>query len=64
MTVDVTKRRDGAIVSPRMARELVASGEWEVNRIHQVINGVSFWRVENDRLMDYCLVKIREWDGQ
>jgi hypothetical protein len=60
MRVNTTKLRDGAIVSAETCRALVNAG-WVVTGISQVIEGRSYWVVENDEAMDRALV-IWDWD--
>jgi len=58
--VNTQKTRDGEIVSISVLRALLETGQWEVTRTSQVIDGESYWRAENDAAMDYCLVSISD----
>jgi hypothetical protein len=59
--VNTQKKRDDAIVSGNVCRALVKAG-WRVTRISQVIDGQSYWIVENAEAMDHALVSLADWD--
>jgi hypothetical protein len=62
MPINTQKTRDGEIVSITVLRTLLSTG-WDLSDKMQVIDGESFWLVEHDSTMDYCLASIRECDA-
>jgi hypothetical protein len=63
MTINTNRTRNGEIVSVAVVRALMETGKWSLLSAFQVIDGVSYWWVENDECADYCLVSIRACDA-
>lgn len=60
MAINTHKTRDGEIVSVKVLRALLATGNWQVTGISQVVDGKSYWHVDNFFGADYCLASAED----
>ena len=51
---------DGTIITRERLETLLATGQWELTSISQVIDGESYWQVVNDQDMKTLYVPMKE----